>query len=141
MDKHQLEGTFPLPNHDGETYVPGLDKVRLNSQLRRVFDLMKDGAWRTLDEIRAVAGGSEAGISARLRDLRKGKFGGYEVMSRRRGEGRDGLHEYCLTADKNRETYPHAPDLVPYAQPKPPAGTIKPITTLLGLVTVREARL
>lgn len=106
MDKHQIQGTFPLPNHDGETYAPGLDKMRLNGQLRRVYDLMRDGEWRTLWEIQGFIGGSEAAISARLRDFRKEKFGGYEVMSRRRGAARDGLHEYRLNVAKNRETYP-----------------------------------
>ena len=34
-----------------------------------------------------VAGGSEAGISARLRDLRKEKFGGYSIERKRSDEG------------------------------------------------------
>ena len=36
---------------DGDTYEPAQDKHRLNCQLRRVFDLMRDGKWRTLDVI------------------------------------------------------------------------------------------
>jgi hypothetical protein len=59
---------------------------------------MKDGVWRTLSEIEKVlgVGHSQAGISARLRDFRKEKFGGHTVERRRRGNAAKGLHEYRL---------------------------------------------
>lgn len=76
---------------DGPTYSPALDRSRLNAQLRRVWELMRDGKWRTLGEITAVVGGSEAGVSARIRDFRKDRFGGHTV-DRRRIDG--GLYEY-----------------------------------------------
>lgn len=42
------------------------------TQLARVRALMEDGQWRTLRQIaEAVFPASEAGVSARLRDLRK----------------------------------------------------------------------
>jgi len=81
---------------DGVTYSSELDGERLSSQLERVRRLMADGKWRTLAEIRAECGGSEAACSARLRDLRKPKFGGHVVERRRRGDGRKGLHEYRM---------------------------------------------
>lgn len=56
----------------GKTYVPQFDRERLNAQQRRVFDLMLDGEWRTLEEIRKATHDPEASISARLRDLRNG---------------------------------------------------------------------
>ena len=77
----------------GITYAPALDHVRLNGQLLRVFDLMKDGQWRTLAEIAAVVGGTEAAVSARLRDLRKEKYGARDV-SREWVEG--GLWKYRI---------------------------------------------
>lgn len=67
------------PHFDGHTYVPDRDHERLSGQLGRVKDLMKDGRWRTLDEIRYECGGTVASVSARLRDLRKDKFGSYDV--------------------------------------------------------------
>ena len=76
---------------DGRTFEPENDRDRLVGQLDRVRALMLDGMWRDLASIRADVGGSEAGISARLRDLRKGSFGGYQV-ERRRVHG--GLFEY-----------------------------------------------
>jgi hypothetical protein len=66
---------------------------------------MSDGAWRTLEEIRSRVGGSEAAISARLRDLRKDKFGGHIVESRRRGDGSRGLWEYRLVLDDVSKVY------------------------------------
>lgn len=83
---------------DGATYEPPLDRERLTGQLRRVYELMRDARWRTLTEIREVAGGSEAACSARLRDLRKARFGGHTVERRRRGDGRAGLFEYRLAS-------------------------------------------
>jgi hypothetical protein len=79
------------PAFDGETFDHERDQARLSGQLARVLALMRDQHWRTLDEIRAVVGGSEAAISARLRDLRKVKFGRYAVERR---HVHDGLFEY-----------------------------------------------
>lgn len=75
---------------DGPSITPA-DTVRLTGQLQRVRDYMADGAWRTLAEIAGRVSGSEAGVSARLRDLRKKRFGEFRVERRRRGEG---LWEY-----------------------------------------------
>ena len=90
---------MPLPPDrafDGETYDPLLDHVRLSGQLQRVFELMADGRWRTLADIAEVAGGSEAACSARLRDLRKGKYGSHEILRDRIGGG---LWRYRLVRD------------------------------------------
>lgn len=82
---------------DGITYDPKLDYQRLSGQLKRVFGVMVTGQWLTLSEIAKRTGDhSEAAISARLRDLRKSKFGGFEVARRRRGEAKTGLWEYRL---------------------------------------------
>lgn len=77
---------------DGDTIEPEKDNIRLESQLYRVKELMSDSEWRSLFEIKneLVSRGkncSEAGISARLRDLRKDKFGGHTVNRRRRESG------------------------------------------------------
>lgn len=75
---------------DGPSITPE-DTHRLGRQLERVKALMSDGNWRTLKAIAEAVGGSEAGVSARLRDLRKPRFGGL-CVSRRRVDG--GLWEY-----------------------------------------------
>jgi hypothetical protein len=80
---------------DGKTYDPAFDVTRLGKQLGRVLMLMADGTWRTLAEIHTSIGlGTEAAISARLRDLRKDRFGGFVVERKRRGAVRAGLWEY-----------------------------------------------
>ncbi len=89
-------GAAPLPDHDGETYSRELDLDRLNQQARRVYDVIEHGQWWTLREIAALTGDPEASISARLRDLRKPRFGGFRVERRRRGVPSAGLWEYRL---------------------------------------------
>jgi len=63
-----------LPKFDGATFTPVLDEARLSSSLQRVVKVMRDGQYRTLREIANMAQCSEAGASARLRDLRKDRF-------------------------------------------------------------------
>ena len=86
----------PAFDFDGATYVASLDKVRLNAQLKRVVRAMRDGRWRTLAEIERITGDGQASVSARLRDLRKEKFGASKLDRRRRGEEQRGLHEYRI---------------------------------------------
>lgn len=85
------------PDFDGSTYDPAQDKDRLNGQLGRVHAALKPGAWLTLADLAAASGGSEASASARLRDLRKPKFGGHTI-ERRRVAGASGLWEYRMVA-------------------------------------------
>lgn len=75
-----------LDRFDGETFQPE-DAPRLGRQLDRVRELMADGRWRTLGQIAAGAGGSEASVSARLRDLRKARHGRLVVERLNRGGG------------------------------------------------------
>lgn len=81
---------------DGVTYDHIQDFNRLNGQLRVIFDLMSDGAWRTLSEIAERLSFPEASVSAQLRNLRKPRFGGFLVERRIRGERSYGLYEYRL---------------------------------------------
>jgi len=63
----------------GETYDHHRDEKRLTKQLEKVEALMRDGKWRTLKQIAHETDSPESSVSARLRDLRKSKFGGYSV--------------------------------------------------------------
>jgi hypothetical protein len=87
------------PQFDGDTYDPHFDYKRLKSQLERVKAIMRDGHWRTLDEICQKSGGTQAAVSARLRDLRKEKFGGHAVERRARASRESGLFEYRLVIE------------------------------------------
>lgn len=64
---------------DGGTYCEPRDGARLSSLLERVRDAMSDGNWHTLEWLAKQCGGTEASVSARLRDLRKGRFGAHII--------------------------------------------------------------
>lgn len=64
---------------DGQTYNRERDGARLNKQFEIVKRNMLDGHWHTLAELAEIARASDAAVSARVRDLRKPKFGGYTV--------------------------------------------------------------
>lgn len=93
-----------LPDFDGGTYDRQLDHDRLGTQLERVYDVLvrhRDRGHITLRNLARAAGAPEASVSARIRDLRKSKFGGYNVDARRRDEG--GTWEYRLLPEKPPE--------------------------------------
>lgn len=78
------------PRFDGATFDDALDADRLTRQLDAVRRWMLGHGWQSLVEIADGAGygvAAVASISARLRDLRKPKFGGYVVERRRRTAG------------------------------------------------------
>ena len=77
------------PSHafDGETYDPIDDYDRLGKQMQRMIALMMDGDWYTLRMLADLVGGSEAGVSARIRDLRKRRFGCQTIERKRRAGG------------------------------------------------------
>lgn len=87
----QLDLLEPATAFDGETYDPIRDFDRLGKQMKTVVALLGDGAWVTLKELAHRSGGSEAGVSARLRDLRKRRYN-RQTIERRRVVG--GLWEY-----------------------------------------------
>lgn len=80
---------------DGSDIVHARDSARLSGQLLDIFNLMRDGGWRTLPDMERETGHPPASISAQLRNLRKSRFGGYEVEKRHL---LNGLFEYRLIA-------------------------------------------
>jgi hypothetical protein len=97
--RHPAGDGRPVPDFDGGTYRRPFDHTRLAGQLRRVYDVMADGRWRTLAELAELAKAPEASVSARLRDLRKPEFGAFHVEHRREGDPSDGLWAYRLVVD------------------------------------------
>lgn len=78
----------PAPKFDGETYEPMHDGARLSSQLTATREVMLDHEWRTLAALvlalrKRGLRVTEASISARLRDLRKARYGSFSVEHRR----------------------------------------------------------
>jgi hypothetical protein len=90
-----LSSDNPFPQtqmyFDGDT-CEERDRVRLAKLMLRVWRVMKGGEWRTLGELANLTSGSEASVSARLRDLRKERFGAHTVERRRMYQ--PGLFEY-----------------------------------------------
>lgn len=86
----EATATPSIPTPAGATFDPEIDGPRLAQQQRKVFDLMKDGQWRTLAKIAAETGAPEASVSARLRDLRRVGL----TVERRRFDAHAGLWLY-----------------------------------------------
>ena len=87
------------PNFDtatfaGSDYVPKFDNERLRGQIKKVYELMKDGKWRTLDEIATKIREPHASVSAQLRHLRNKH--GMTIEKQVRGERENGLWEYQM---------------------------------------------
>lgn len=95
------------PQYGGVTFDPATDTARLNKQCLAVYQLMRDGKWRTPTDIENATGYNWASASARLRDLRKERFGSFSVERRRKGDAERGLFEYRLLHPEPRE-----PDLL-----------------------------
>ena len=71
------------------------DHGRIAKQLAAVRDAMSDGRWHTLFALSRITGASEASCSARLRDLRKPRYGS-RTVERRTVMGGGGIFEYRL---------------------------------------------
>lgn len=82
---------------DGETYDHDRDGKRLGSQYWKVFNLMLDGRWRTLSQIASEVESPESSVSARLRDMRKERFGSHDVEREYISKGQ---WKYRLTENK-----------------------------------------
>jgi hypothetical protein len=102
--------TTPTAKHpnlfDGPTYVAEHDEERLTGQLHRVYAVMSNGAWWSLEELAAeilrTTGHHDtpAAISARIRDLRKKRFGQFPVASKRRRQASVGWWEYRIAGER-----------------------------------------
>lgn len=98
--QHELDSHRPF-QFAGAGYNARLDQERLSGQTLRIYDLMKDGVYRTLEEIKSATGFPEASISAQLRHLRKERFGFHTINRKRAGNDICGLWEYQLIPNSN----------------------------------------
>lgn len=100
MPQPDLHAVAPNGGFDGSTYDDARDRRRLARQLTAVRRFMSDGEWHHLSEVAHITGNPEASVSARLRDLRKPRFGGFTIEREYRG---DGLYAYRMArADLER---------------------------------------
>ena len=83
MNQLSIEDYIKTARYEGP--VNADDCARLEGQTLRIYRLMIDGTWRTLEEIQRATGDPQASVSAQLRHLRKIRFGGNIVDKQRRG--------------------------------------------------------
>ena len=83
MTQLTIEDYIKTARYEGP--VNADDCARLEGQTLRIYRLMIDGNWRTLEEIHGATGDPQASVSAQLRHLRKIRFGGNIVDKQRRG--------------------------------------------------------
>lgn len=84
---------YTPPRFDGPSLTEA-DHARLSGQMAAIVALMRDGEWRTLQQISDATGAPHASVSAQLRHLRKKRFGGHTVDRNHLGHG---LYSYRLT--------------------------------------------
>lgn len=82
MTQLSLDDYLKTARFEGPPNAKDFD--RLCGQIRRIYDLMKDGCWRSLAEIEKTTGDPQASVSAQLRHLRKHRFGAHQIDKRRR---------------------------------------------------------
>lgn len=88
----QLSIDFTRAQIHGSDYKPERDRARLTGQLEKIYELMKDGKWRTLEEVAKKTGAPSPSVSAQMRTLRKEPF--YMTVEKRHVGG--GLYEYSI---------------------------------------------
>ena len=86
------------------------DHAALSKQYKKIFDLMVDERWRTVEEIAAATGFPEESIGAQLRNMRKARFCGVDQFTRhdvprRWRAGFTRLSEYRLLANRDSDDY------------------------------------
>lgn len=89
--------TTSLTPFNGSDYDHDRDAPRLTDQLERVYSVLSDRGWHTLEGIAQITGDPTPSISAQIRHLRKARFGGWEIEKCYHG---DGLYAYRLTGER-----------------------------------------
>jgi hypothetical protein len=88
------------PAFPGPAYREEFDYERLTGQMAAVYRVMKDGRKRTIREVRDEVGkGSETGIAAAIRALRKPEYGSHRIEKERVGDPRSGLWAYYMIVE------------------------------------------
>lgn len=94
-----LKGSPSNTRFNGSGYEPVRDDIRLTGQLMRVWRVVKDSQWLTLDQIANATGDPPASVSAQLRHLRKERFGAHQVEKDYLGNG---LYRYRVTPNQDQ---------------------------------------
>jgi len=93
----QIDFDFTQARFNGSDYDHVIDGPRLGNQLNKIFELMKDAEYRTLEQISLITSVPTPSVSAQLRHLRKQRFGSHIVNKKNFGGG---LFMYQLIVNK-----------------------------------------
>ena len=102
---------FPCLNlavhFDGESYEPAEDRNRLKAQIVHVYELMSGHQWWSISQLcdaiwKRGMHASQQSVSARIRDLRKERFGAHTVDRRRRNKRGDWEYRLVPVAEVAR---------------------------------------
>jgi hypothetical protein len=85
IHEKDLYSRYEKPEFGGESFDARLDGPRLKGQLERTLEVMKDGRWHTLQEVADAVGCTTQSASARIRDLRKPRYGAHHIRRSRIG--------------------------------------------------------
>jgi hypothetical protein len=122
-------------DRDGRTFSPALDRFALDTQSGLTFLYMSTHEWVTPAEVAEAIGWGQwdhGSVTARFRDFRKAKFGGFTV-ERRRVKGSNRLHEYRLMEPEEDAWPQEMLDEPPSTQPATPSS---PTSTAPRVMTV-----
>ena len=90
VEEPQQELPLYLRHFSGAGVETMADHDRLDFQFKEIKTLMKDGEWRSLQDIAQALKYPTASISAQLRNLRKFGYGSHTVNKKRRAGNMEG---------------------------------------------------
>lgn len=100
----------------GQSYDAKQDYQRLAGQMKTIFEIMRDGVWRTTQELATLLNTpNQASCEANLRNLRKPENGGHMILRKNRNNVR-GCSEYRLMVHREsmkREIVPMETEQTP----------------------------
>lgn len=105
--------------------------LRLAGQLVRVYEAIRNHEWWSLRDLSEAVGGSATSMSARIRDLRKDRFGGFTIDKQMTDPG---LYRYRLVPNSGN------PDLVYMPAPEPYSRKAEARAYLIEYVETVRAR-
>jgi hypothetical protein len=83
---------------DGVTISPQVDDGRLTILQGRVYSYLRSHDWVTLRQLSEACRGTETSVSARIRDLRKPRWGEHEIQACHASG--DGVWRYKMISSK-----------------------------------------
>jgi hypothetical protein len=75
----------PNTRFDSGIVLTEKEQNGLTDQLDNIFNVLSDGLWHTVAEVAGIFGYQHTSVDAQFRNLRKEKFGGWNVARKKIG--------------------------------------------------------